>query len=519
MTAILDSFESARTAQSDQSGFDVQAQLAQLRGPGSTLSPEAKQKKLREACEGFESIFIQKMWQEMRKSVHQSSFMHSRDEQFWQDMYDQELAKKMTSAGGIGLADMMYEQLSSHLTSASKTTASAAQPQRTFVPLQAPLLSDTLNTKKPLDLTPPVQPLYTTPTAMAGETREDTSSTDAPKTSSPERSDLFVAMAAPIADSVSNQSPQSSQQTAKPLFAPMQGQTPEAKASQSPQQTAKPLFAPMQGQTPEAKVSQSPQQTANSQPLFEPIQGQTLADVTYAAPHKRQQPVASGLEMANAARRQASDQLGNRGIREPLLPQTEKARNATMAAYNRREKAQHDRMQESQDSIGQTKTNVQAFPYSYPRTQAEMQEAASQFAPMAASQSTESFLATRPKTAPIQPMTPFESLNQTGIATQPSAFEPMQQMQSASRERRAGRRREKQERIQTLNLGEKKVVSQAQNQDMPFDQKVFQANLQPPMETEASEAAGAAERVSGRRSKQVDYSSSLFSVPPRGVEG
>ncbi|MBO6171123.1 MAG: peptidase M23, partial [Desulfovibrio sp.] len=50
---------------------------------GANVSPEQKEKKLREACEGFESICIQKMWQEMRKTVNQGSFLHGREEQFW----------------------------------------------------------------------------------------------------------------------------------------------------------------------------------------------------------------------------------------------------------------------------------------------------------------------------------------------------------------------------------------------------------------------------------------------------
>lgn len=57
----------------------------------------AKAKKLREACEGFESVFIQKMWQEMRNTLPKNGLLHGRDEQYWQDMYDQELSKSMTS--------------------------------------------------------------------------------------------------------------------------------------------------------------------------------------------------------------------------------------------------------------------------------------------------------------------------------------------------------------------------------------------------------------------------------------
>ncbi|MDR0466604.1 MAG: rod-binding protein, partial [Deltaproteobacteria bacterium] len=89
------------------------------------MPPPDKEKKLRESCEGFESIFIQKMWEQMRATIPESGLLTGREEKFWQSMYDQELAKTMSGAGGIGLADMMYEQLSRTLHSASKQTAEA----------------------------------------------------------------------------------------------------------------------------------------------------------------------------------------------------------------------------------------------------------------------------------------------------------------------------------------------------------------------------------------------------------
>lgn len=82
-----------------------------------------KEKKLREAAEGFEAIFIQQMWQAMRASLPKEGLMHSREEQFWQGIYDQELGKSMASAGGIGLADMMMTQLSKKLQNASEVAA------------------------------------------------------------------------------------------------------------------------------------------------------------------------------------------------------------------------------------------------------------------------------------------------------------------------------------------------------------------------------------------------------------
>lgn len=80
---------------------------------------EAAQRKLKEACQGFEAIFLQRIWEQMRKNVAKEGYLHSRDEEAYQGMFDQELVKKMADAGGIGLADMLQQQLSIKLGKAS----------------------------------------------------------------------------------------------------------------------------------------------------------------------------------------------------------------------------------------------------------------------------------------------------------------------------------------------------------------------------------------------------------------
>ena len=85
---------------------------------------EAGDAKLREAVEGFEAIFIQKMWQQMRNTIPKSGMFKSREEKVWQGMFDQELSVKMSKSGGIGLSDMLYKQLSDKLGDASRDTNS-----------------------------------------------------------------------------------------------------------------------------------------------------------------------------------------------------------------------------------------------------------------------------------------------------------------------------------------------------------------------------------------------------------
>ena len=71
-------------------------------------------KELKEACVEFESYFLNMMFKSMRKTTVYNGgiFGKSNAEKIFQDMLDEEMTNKMAKEGGIGLADMMYKQLS-----------------------------------------------------------------------------------------------------------------------------------------------------------------------------------------------------------------------------------------------------------------------------------------------------------------------------------------------------------------------------------------------------------------------
>jgi flagellar protein FlgJ len=98
----------------------------QMDGLKDRLSGDAgdKDKKLRDACQKFEAVFISKLWKEMRNTVPKEGYMHSKHEDKYLSMFDREFAEKMSASGGIGLADMIYEQLSEKLKNASRETLS-----------------------------------------------------------------------------------------------------------------------------------------------------------------------------------------------------------------------------------------------------------------------------------------------------------------------------------------------------------------------------------------------------------
>ncbi len=79
------------------------------------------QAKLKEATQDFEAIFIGKLWEQMRNTVPKEGYLHSKQEDFYLSMFDQELSRKLAGAGGIGIGDMLYEQLKSHLVEKSKS--------------------------------------------------------------------------------------------------------------------------------------------------------------------------------------------------------------------------------------------------------------------------------------------------------------------------------------------------------------------------------------------------------------
>lgn len=104
---------------------NLQDRLRDLR---SRVQPEKgmDEVKLKKACQDFEAVFIGQIWKQMRASVPKEGLLHSKEEESYLSMFDQELSLKMARSGGIGLSDMLYANLSDRLVNASRDTTSAA---------------------------------------------------------------------------------------------------------------------------------------------------------------------------------------------------------------------------------------------------------------------------------------------------------------------------------------------------------------------------------------------------------
>lgn len=73
---------------------------------------EKDQEKLRSSCRDFESVLLNMMLQSMRATVPKSDFFgQNQGREMFESMLDQEITKDMAKAGGVGLADMLFKQL------------------------------------------------------------------------------------------------------------------------------------------------------------------------------------------------------------------------------------------------------------------------------------------------------------------------------------------------------------------------------------------------------------------------
>ncbi|MFZ7102091.1 MAG: rod-binding protein [Peptococcaceae bacterium] len=72
--------------------------------------------KLMEACQQFESVFVHKMIAQMRAAIPEGGLIpKGQGEKIFQDMLDEQYAQKISKAGGMGLAKILYDQLSANL--------------------------------------------------------------------------------------------------------------------------------------------------------------------------------------------------------------------------------------------------------------------------------------------------------------------------------------------------------------------------------------------------------------------
>lgn len=69
-------------------------------------------KKLKEASQEFEAYFINMLFKEMRKTIQEGGLVEkSQARSTFETMLDEEMSKNLSKQGGVGLADMIYNNM------------------------------------------------------------------------------------------------------------------------------------------------------------------------------------------------------------------------------------------------------------------------------------------------------------------------------------------------------------------------------------------------------------------------
>ena len=99
--------------------------LATLKQAAAKGNPQA----LRAAAQQFESLFVSMMLKSMQQANFKDPLFGSDQGDLYQEMYDDQLAAEMSKGKGLGLADMLVQQLRRGATSAADTAGvTAPQP-------------------------------------------------------------------------------------------------------------------------------------------------------------------------------------------------------------------------------------------------------------------------------------------------------------------------------------------------------------------------------------------------------
>ena len=103
-TSMINNLSSVQT----KATGDFAETLAKTTAKAQASKDDAK---LKATCQDMEAMFLNMMMADMRKTVQKSKLVDTSKEEIMTSMLDGEVTKNMASAGGIGLADMLYRQL------------------------------------------------------------------------------------------------------------------------------------------------------------------------------------------------------------------------------------------------------------------------------------------------------------------------------------------------------------------------------------------------------------------------
>jgi Rod binding domain-containing protein len=151
MSSPLGSYNNVNMA-----AWQMQSQNSQLQQlqQGFSNPGDEDHKKLKKSAQEFESVFIQQMIEQMDKTIDRENSMMGGGsaEEYWRGMLNEQFAKGMANqpgGSGLGLAENIYQQMSTQMSADSGKTA-ASSPTQLGNPNAATNLSPKLPTIKPL---------------------------------------------------------------------------------------------------------------------------------------------------------------------------------------------------------------------------------------------------------------------------------------------------------------------------------------------------------------------------------
>ena len=78
----------------------------------SSFGKIGSEKGIEKVSRDFESVFLHKLLTAMRKTVPKSGLLDSFASDMYQSMMDEEIAKEMSTKKGMGMGEMIYNELS-----------------------------------------------------------------------------------------------------------------------------------------------------------------------------------------------------------------------------------------------------------------------------------------------------------------------------------------------------------------------------------------------------------------------
>ena len=99
-----------------------------------TRADTPQKKKLKEACQEFEAIFVTQMLKEMRPKGEDPILGSSHARDMYQEMMDEERARELTKTGSpLGIGETLYRQLLERMEAEEKPLPKPSEPKDTPV--------------------------------------------------------------------------------------------------------------------------------------------------------------------------------------------------------------------------------------------------------------------------------------------------------------------------------------------------------------------------------------------------